>query len=89
MTPAEELWKLKKAITTSGYGVLKASNGWTIVDVSEKAKQDEARELEIINRNVDLEVAIEKALKLINERTSPVLAEIRKLLKEAIHAPKV
>jgi hypothetical protein len=79
--PAEELWKLKKAIRDSGFSVLQASNCWSIVDVSEKAERECEEERRIINENIDMSLAIKKALSLIKDKTSPVLGQIREILQ--------
>lgn len=84
LTPAEELWKLKKALRDSGYGILRASNGWSIVDVSEKAKEVEEAERRTINQNIDMSLAIEKVLALIDKEASPVLGQIREILQGSI-----
>lgn len=50
------LAKLRDAVRRAGFAVCQTSGDWTIHDVSELGKAEEARTLEVVNRNVDLEV---------------------------------
>lgn len=50
----EENVLLRRAIKEAGFEILKASNGWSIHDVSKKAKYDEERTTAVIRENIDL-----------------------------------
>lgn len=49
-----ELNQLHAAIITSGYGLLKASNGWSIHDVSERQKIEDRKTRDVIVENIEL-----------------------------------
>ena len=55
-----ELTALKKAVRDAGFGILQASNGLSIHDVSEAAKAEEAKTAEVIAENIDLKLANER-----------------------------
>lgn len=52
--------KLREAIRAAGFAVMQTSGEWSIHDVSERGKEEEARSLEVATRNVELEVAVAK-----------------------------
>lgn len=64
--------KLRAAIKDAGFAVMETSGAWSIHDVSEKGKVDEARELEVATKNVTLEVE--------NLKLRGVLAEANRVL---------
>jgi len=82
MSAETELERLKEAIRTSGYAVLKASNGWSIHDVSEREKALAERELETVNDNIHMGVAIKQALAFIGHSPSDDMAKLRNILSE-------
>lgn len=51
-----EVAKLRDAIRRAGFQVCQTSGDWTIHDVSEYGKAEEARSLEVATRNVELEL---------------------------------
>lgn len=53
-----EIANLRGAIKRAGFEVMQTSGDWSLYDVSEKAKAAEAKELEVVNANVELEVKI-------------------------------
>jgi hypothetical protein len=55
--------KLVNAVTRAGFGILRTSGDWSIHDVSHKAKEDEERELQVVRRNVELELEVERLTK--------------------------
>lgn len=59
-TNREELTKLYEAIKDAGFSVMKTSGKWSIHDVSEKGKADEAKALRVANENVELSLANRK-----------------------------
>lgn len=60
MNPMEEIAKLRAAIRRAGFSVMETSGAWSIHDVSEKGKADDAKSLEVATRNVYLEIENEK-----------------------------
>lgn len=52
--------KLREAVRAAGFAVMETSGAWSIHDVSERGKAEEAKALEVATRNVDLEVEVAK-----------------------------
>lgn len=55
---AKEAEKLREAIRAAGFAVMETSGPWSIHDVSERGKAEEAKSLEVATRNVELEMAL-------------------------------
>jgi len=61
-----EVAKLRDAIRRAGFQVCQTSGDWTIHDVSEYGKAEEARSLEVATRNVELELQVERLTGQVN-----------------------
>jgi hypothetical protein len=48
--------KLRTAIKDAGFSVMETSGNWSIHDVSEAARVEDERTLDVVNRNIELEV---------------------------------
>ncbi len=51
--------KLRDAIKRAGFGLMQTSGHWSIHDVSQLARQDQEKTVEVINQNIELRAAIE------------------------------
>ena len=56
----KEVANLRAAITAAGFAVMQTSGAWSIHDVSEHGKTEEAKSLEVASQNVWLEVENER-----------------------------
>ena len=59
--------RLREAISDAGFSVMQTSGRWSIHDVSELAKAEQAKTDEIISQNIDLEIKVKKLETTIKE----------------------
>jgi len=72
--------KLRDAIRRAGFQVCQTSGDWTLHDVSEYGKKEEARSLEVATRNVDLELQVER----LTRQVGRLCPESRMVIRAAL-----
>lgn len=82
----EENDNLRAAIKRAGFSVMQTSGDWSICDVSEYGKQQEAKTLEVATENVDLKVALKKCRDFLENgvRCSTSRSELMSEINEAL-----
>lgn len=62
-----EAEKLREAIRDAGFSVMQTSGRWSIHDVSELAKAEQAKTDEVIRQNIDLEIKVKQLESAVKE----------------------